>query len=165
MQYFDWIFSGASWVNTETRLFDKNRNFFFLDLYSVWHFRPTFYLVVRMICNNLWFVRFFVLNKCSVKRIIPRYYLKHGLTSWFVLFSIIFCLNSDFLLRNFLSSPSDTKIKGSFGANSREENKFLNLDNFAGPNTWITNVKYVPDFNQNVFWRPFTYQGFRTTQK
>ena len=24
------------------------------------------------------------------------YYLKHGLTSWFVIFSIIFCLNSDF---------------------------------------------------------------------
>ena len=36
--------------------------------------------------------------------------------------------------------PSDTKIKWSFGANSREENKFLNLDDLAGPNTWIIKV-------------------------
>ena len=55
-----------------------------------------------------------------------RYYLIHGLTSWFVLFSIILCLNSNFLFRNFLSIPSNTKIKWLFGANSRKENKFLN---------------------------------------
>ena len=47
------------------------------------------------------------------------------------------CLSSDFLFRNFLSIPSDTKIKWSFGANSREENKFLNLDYLAGPNSWV----------------------------
>ena len=74
-----------------------------------------------------------------------RYYLKHGLTSWFLPFLIIFCLNSDFLFRNFLSIPSDTKIKWSFGTNSREANKFLNLDYLAGLNAWIINVKYVAD--------------------
>ena len=70
------------------------------------------------------------------------------MTSWFVLFSIIFCLNSNFLFCNFLSIPSDTKIKWSSGANSRENNKFLNLDYLAGPNTWIINVQYVADFSQ-----------------
>ena len=54
---------------------------FFLDFHSVWHFRPTFYLVVQLICNNFWFVRFFDLKKCSEQRIISRYYLKHGLSS------------------------------------------------------------------------------------
>ena len=82
-----------------------------------------------------------------------------------VLFSIIFCLNFDFLFRTFLSIPSDTKIKWSFGANSTEENKFLHLDYLAGPNTWIKNVKYVPDFNQYVFWRPLNYLTFCSTQK
>ena len=96
-----------------------------LDFYSVRHFRPTFYLVVQITCNNFLFVRFFYLNKCSENRIIPRYYLKHGLTSWFVLFSIIFCLNSNFLFRIFLLIPSDTKIKWSFGANSREESFWI----------------------------------------
>ena len=157
MQYFDWIFSGASWVNNGTRSFDKNRNFIFSE--------RSFYLAVQIICNNFWFVRFFDLNKYSEKRIIPRYYLKHGLTSWFALFSIIFCLNSNFLFLNLLSIPSDSKIKWSFGANSREENKSLNLDYLAGPNTWVINVKYVADFNQCVFWRPLNYQIFRPTQK
>ena len=89
------------------------------------------------------------------------FFLKHGLTLWFVLFLIIFCLNSDFLFCNFLSIPSNTKLKWSFGANSREENTFLNLDYLAGPNTWIINVKCMPDFNQYVFWRPLNYQIFR----
>ena len=147
MQYFDWIFSGASWVNTETRLFDKNRNFIFSGL----SFRPTFYLVVQIICNNFWFVRLFNLNKYSDKRITPRYYLKHNLTLWSVLFSIIFCLSSNFLFCNFLSIPSDSKIKWLFGANSREENKFLNLGYLAGPSNWVINVKFAADFNQYVF--------------
>ena len=72
----------------------------------------------------------------------------------------MFCLNSDFL-----SILSNTKIKWSFGANSKEEKKFLNLDYLAGLNTWIINVKYVPDFNQYVFWRPLNYQIFCPTQK
>ena len=38
---------------------------FFLDFHSVRHFRPTFYLVFQIICNNFWFVRFFDLNKYS----------------------------------------------------------------------------------------------------
>ena len=63
----------------------------------------------------------------------------------------MFCLNSNLLFPNFLSIPSDTKIKWSFGATPREENKFLNLDYLAGPNTWVINVKYVADFNQYVF--------------
>ena len=63
----------------------------------------------------------------------------------------MFYLNSNFLFRNILSIPSDTKIKSSFGANSREESKFLNLDYLAGPNTWVINVKFVADFNQYVF--------------
>ena len=143
MQYFDWIFIGASWVNTEKRLFNKNRNFVFSGLL----FRPTIYLVVQIICNNFLFVRFLILiNVIYLMIIIPRYYLKNGLTSWFDLFSIIFCLNSDLLYCNFLSIPSNTKINWSSGANSRE-NKFLNLDYLTGPNTWIINVKYVPDFN------------------
>ena len=71
---------------------------FFLDFHSVRNFRPTFYLVVQIICNNFCFVRFFDLNKVSEWRIIPRYYLKHGLASWFVLFLIIFCLNSIFYI-------------------------------------------------------------------
>ena len=58
---------------------------------------------------------------------------------------------SNFLFRIFLSFPSDTKIKWSFGANSWEENKFLNLDYLAGPITWVINVKYVADFNQYIF--------------
>ena len=37
---------------------------FFLDFHSVRHFRLTFYLVVQIICNNFWFIRFFDLNKC-----------------------------------------------------------------------------------------------------
>ena len=151
MQYFDWIFSGASWVNTETRLFDKNKNFIFSGL----SFRPTFpsdnLFSCSNICNTFWFVRFFDLNKYFEQKIIPTYYLKHGLTSWFLLFSIIFCLNSNFLFRNLLSIPSDTKIKSSFSANSREENKFLNLNYLTGPNTWVINVKLVADFNQYVF--------------
>ena len=56
-----------------------------------------------------------------------------------------------FLFRNFLSIPSYTKIKWSFGANSRQENKFLSLDYLAGPNTRVINVKFVVDFNQYVF--------------
>ena len=43
----------------------KIETLFFLDFYSVRHFRPTFYLVVQIICNNFWFVRFLYLNKCS----------------------------------------------------------------------------------------------------
>ena len=82
---------------------------------------------------------------------IPKYYLKHGLTSWFVIFLVTFCLNSNFLFRNFLSIPFETKIKWLFGAKSREENKIFNLDCSAGPNTWVINVKYVADFNQYVF--------------
>ena len=76
------------------------------------------------------------------------------MTSWFVLFSIIFCLNFNFLFRHFLSIPSGTKIKSSFGANSRKENKFLNLDYLAGPITWVINVKYVADFStfSNAHW-------------
>ena len=164
MQYFDLIFSGASWVKTETRLFEKNRNFIFSGL----SFRPTLpptYLVVQIICNNFLFVRFFDLNKCSEQRVIPRFYSKHGLNSCFVLFSIIYCLNSNFLVQNFLSIPCDTKMKWSFGANPREENKFLNLDYLPSPNTWIINVIYVVDFNQYVFWHPLNYQIFRPTQK
>ena len=89
----------------------KIGTYFFLDFHSVRHFRPTFYLVVQIICNNYWFVMFFYLHKCSEKRI-SRYYLKHGLTLlYFLLFSIIFCLNSDLLFCNFLSIKSDTKIK------------------------------------------------------
>ena len=130
---------------------------FFLNFHSVWHSCPTCYLVVQTTYNNFWFARFFDLNKCFGKRITPRSYLKHGLTSWFVLFSIKFCLNSDILFRNFLSIPSDSKIKWSFGVNSREENKFLNLNYLAGPNTWVINVKYMTDFNQYAFWRPLNY--------
>ena len=74
---------------------------FFLGFHSVRHFHPTFYLVVQIISNNFLFVRCFDLNKCSEYRIIPRYYLKHRLTSWFVLFSIIFYPNSNLLFRNF----------------------------------------------------------------
>ena len=74
------------------------------------------------------------------------------MTSWFVLFSIIFCLNSDFLFRNFLSIPSDTKIKRSFGANSREENKFLNLDYLAGPNTWINRCRISISTFSDAHW-------------
>ena len=138
---------------------------FFLDFHSVRHFRPTFYLVVQIICNNFLFVRFFDLNKCSEQRVIPRFYSKHGLNSCFVLFSIIYCLNSNFLVQKFLSIPCDTKMKWSFGANPREENKFLNLDYLPSPNTWIINVIYVVDFNQYVFWHPLNYQIFRPTQK
>ena len=101
----------------------KIRTLFFMDSHSVRHFRPTFYLVVQIICNN----------------------------SWFVLFSIIFCPNSNFLFHNFLSIPSDTKIKWSFGANFRGESKFLNLEHLAGPIIWVINVKYVADLNQYVF--------------
>ena len=124
---------------------------FFLDFHSVRHFRPTFYLVVQIICNNFWFGKFFDPDKCFELRKIPRYYVKHGLTSRFIIFSIIFYVNSNFLFCNFLSIPSDTEINWSFGANYREENKFLNLDYLAGPNTWVINVKYVADFNQYVF--------------
>ena len=52
--------SGASWVNTETWLFDKHRNFIFSGL----SFRPTFYLAVQIMCNNFWFIRVFDLSKC-----------------------------------------------------------------------------------------------------
>ena len=38
---------------------------------------------------------FFFLDFHSILHFGP-HYLKHGLTSWFVIFSIIFCLNSDF---------------------------------------------------------------------
>ena len=69
---------------------------------------------------------------------------------WFVLFSIIFCLNPNFLFCNCLTIPSDTKIKWSFGANSREDNKFFNLDYLTGPNTWVINYKYVANFNQYI---------------
>ena len=129
----------------------KIENLSFLDFHSVRHFRSTFYLVVQIICNSFWFARLFDLNKCSKQIIMPRYYSKHGLTTWFVLFSIIFCLNSNFWFRIFLWIPSNTKIKWSFGANSREENKFLNLDYLAGPNTWVISVKFMSDFNQYVF--------------
>ena len=37
---------------------------FFLDFHSVRRFRPTFYLVIQIICSNFWFIRFFDLNKC-----------------------------------------------------------------------------------------------------
>ena len=94
-----------------------NRNFIFSGL----SFRPTLpsdiLFIVQVICPNLWFVRFFDLNKCSEQRIMPRYYLKHYLTSRFALFWRIFFLNSDFLFRNFLLIPTDTRIKWSFGAN------------------------------------------------
>ena len=43
----------------------KMRTLFFVDFYSVRHFRPTFYLAVQIICNNFWFVKFFDLNKSS----------------------------------------------------------------------------------------------------
>ena len=43
----------------------KIETLFFLDFYSVRHFCPIFYLAVRIICNNFWFVKFFDLNKCS----------------------------------------------------------------------------------------------------
>ena len=129
----------------------KIATLFFLDFHSVQHFHPTFYLVVQIICNNFWFVRLFYLNKYSDKRITPRYYLKHSLTLWSVLFSVIFCLSSNFSFCNFLSIPSDSKIKWLSGANSREENKFLNLDYLAGPNNWVINVKFAADFNQYVF--------------
>ena len=67
VQYFDWIFSGASWVNTETRLFDKNRNFIFSGL----SFGPTlpsdilFNCSNFRLCNNFRFLRIFDLNKYS----------------------------------------------------------------------------------------------------
>ena len=80
------------------------------------------------------------------------------MTLWFVLFSIIFYPHSNLSFRNFLSIPSDTEIKLSFGTNSREENKFFNFDYIAGSNTWIIKVKYVIDFNQYSFWRPLNYQ-------
>ena len=48
VQYFDWIFSGASWVNTETRLFDKNRNFIF----SGFSFRATLPSDILFSCLN-----------------------------------------------------------------------------------------------------------------
>ena len=153
------------WILSEHNYLTKIWTLFFLDFHSVWHFHLTFYLVVQIIRNNFWFVRLFDLNKYSEKRVIPRYCLKHGLTSWFVLFSMIFCLNSDFLFRNFLSIPSSTKIKWSFGANSRKEKKFLSLDYLADPNTWVINVKYVADFNQYVLQCPLNYQIFRPTQK
>ena len=93
------------------------------------------------------------------------FFFLSGLILWFTLFSIMFRLNSDFLFRNFWSIPSDTKVKWSFGANSREEITFLNLDYLSGPNTWIINVKYVADFNEYVFWSPLNYQIFCPTQK
>ena len=37
----------------------------FLFFHSVRHFRPTFYLIAQIICNNFWFVRCFDLSKCS----------------------------------------------------------------------------------------------------
>ena len=86
------------------------------------------------------------------------------MSSLFVLFSVIFCLNSNFLFCNFLSISFYTKLKRSFGGNSREENKFLNLNYLASPITWRTNVKYVADINQHVFWRLLNYQIFRSTQ-
>ena len=46
---------------------------FFLDFHSVRHLRPTFYLVVQILCNSFWFIRFFDLNKCSELGIIPRF--------------------------------------------------------------------------------------------
>ena len=54
-------------------------------------------------------------------------------------FNFVICTIFDniLLFRNFLSIPFDTKIKWSFGANSREENKFSNLDYLAGTITWI----------------------------
>ena len=38
---------------------------FFMDFHCVRHFRPTFYRVVQIICNNFLFVWFFDLNKSS----------------------------------------------------------------------------------------------------
>ena len=64
--YFDWRFNGASWVNTETRLFDKIGTSFFLDFHSIRHFRPTFYVGVQIICNNFLFFRFCDVNKCLI---------------------------------------------------------------------------------------------------
>ena len=58
----------------------KTGTLFFMDFHSVRHFRTTFYLVIQILFNNFWFVRFFDLNNCSE--------LKHDLTSWFVLFLI-----------------------------------------------------------------------------
>ena len=90
VQYFDLIFSEASWVNTETQLFGKNRNCFF----------------------------------------------------------------------GFSFPP----IKWPLCTNSREENKFLNLDYLVVPNIWIINIKYMADSNQYIFWCPLSYQIFCPTQ-